>query len=157
MTTGLASIGGAVLEVIGLNPQKIGRRSEGRVPGKATFTGMDYQRTGLGDRHIRIEFLTHPLVMGGLDTLAILTAIHEGQDVVPWLRLGRNYAASLEGLVVVQTLDVEEGRIHPFTGVGRVVHGEAELLIVGDTASFGTLGMAIGTGVTVAGIVGGYL
>ena len=146
--TSLVAVGAAVLEVIGLNPQRIGARSEGRAPGHATFTGMDYQLTGLGEQTIRLEFATVPLVMGGLDTLEILRAIFRSQAVVPWLRLGASYAATLEGIIVVRSLDVDEERIHPFTGVGRTVHGEAELLIVGDVGA--SIDEVIGTGLSLA-------
>jgi phage protein U len=147
--TSLIAVGGAILRVIGLNPQKIGARSESRVPAKPTFSGMDYQLTGLGEERIRLEFATVPLVMGGLDTLEILRGIHRDQTIVPYLRLGAAYAATLQGLVVVQSLDTDEDRIHPFTGVGRLVHGEAEMILVGD-ASSPSVGLTIGTGLVSA-------
>lgn len=136
--SGLMSIGAAVLKVVGLNPQRIGSSSESRVPAKPTFTGMDYQLTGLGEQRSRIEFATWPMVLGGLDALEILRQIHRSQAVVPFLRLQRNYAADLEGLVVVQHLDVDEERLSPFTGIGRVVHGEADLVHVAGASSFGS-------------------
>lgn len=133
--SGLMAIGGAVLRVIGLNPQRVQTRSESRVPAKPTFTGMDHQLTGMGERRTRIEFATVPLLVGGMDTLAILEAIHAAQAVVPYIRLGSNWLGSLDSFVVLQSLDVGEERLHPFTGIGRIVHGEAELVHVGDTAS----------------------
>lgn len=149
--TALISIGGAILKTVGLNPQRIGDRSESRVPGKPTFAGMDYQLTGLGEQRIRIEFATVPLVTGGLDMLAILQALHRQQGVVPYLRLGRYYAATLVGTVVVQTLDIDESRIHPFTGVGRVVSGEADLLIVSDlSANLSGAGVTLSAGISVS-------
>ncbi len=148
--TALISIGGAILKTVGLNPQRIGARSESRVPAKATFEGMDYQLTGLGEQKTRIEFATVPLVTGGLDMLAILQALHRQQAVVPYLRLGRFYAATLVGIVVVQSLDIDESRIHPFTGVGRLVHGEAELLIVSDrSANLSGGGVTLSAGISV--------
>lgn len=141
--SGLMAIGGAVLRVIGLNPQRIQTRSESRVPSKATFSGMDHQLTGMGEQRTRIEFATVPLVVGGMDTLAILQAIHAAQAVVPYMRLGANWLGSLESTIVVQSLDIGEERLHPFTGVGRIVHGEAELLHVGSTATGVSSGLPI--------------
>ncbi len=139
MTTSLIALGAAVLEVVGLNPQKIGSRSEGRVPVKPTFSGVDHQLTGMGEETIRLEFATVPLIMGGLDTLAIIRSIHRTQAVVPYLRLGASYEATLEGLVVVKSLDVAEERLHPLTGVGRIVHGEAELVLIGEVSAIGEI------------------
>ena len=138
----LVAVGGAVLQVIGLNPQRIGAESESRVPGKATFTGMDYQLTGMGERSTRLEFATWPQVIGGLDTLGMLEVQHNAQAVVPYIRLGANWLGTLQGFVVIRRLSIDEERLHPFTGVGRVVHGEAELVHVGDGVgpfSFGFL------------------
>lgn len=147
MTTSLIALGAAVLEVVGLNPQKIGSRSESRVPVKATFESVDHQLTGMGEKTIRLEFATVPLIMGGLDTLAVIRSIHESQTIVPYLRLGAHYAATLEGLVVVRSLDVDEERLHPLTGVGRIVHGEAELVLVGGVSGAG-MDTIIGTGLS---------
>lgn len=151
--SGLMAIGAAVLKVVGLNPQRLGTRSETRVPGAATFSGMDFQLTGAGPKTSRIEFATWPAMFGGMDALAILKLIHQQQTVVPLLRLGANYAGSLEGLVVVQFLDVGEERFHPRSGVGRIVHGEAELLHVGSATSLaaGVLGTGLGAAVKALG------
>jgi phage protein U len=130
-TTSLASIGNAQLKVIGLNPQGFGRASESRVPGKATFKGMDYQRTGMGEKVTTVEAITYPQVIGGMDAVAWLIRHHEAQDAVPFIRLGSNYLGEVIGLVVVRNLSIDEDRLHPFTGVGRKVEVSAELLHVG--------------------------
>lgn len=140
----LVSVGGAVLRVVGLNPQRIGSRSESRVASRPTFAGMDHQLTGMGERRVRLAFSTVPHVAGGMDTLAILRAMHQGQMVVPYLRLGKYLTASLLGLVVVQSLDIDESRLHPMTGVGRVVSGEAELILLNE-ASVVSAGIALGS------------
>lgn len=131
MKNALIAIGGAVLKVIGLNPQHIAGHSEGRVVGKPTFAGMDYQLTGLGERITSINVMTYPHVIGGMDCYAILRAQHEAQAAVNLIRLGRNYAATLEGLVVIRTLESDETQIHPFTGIGRRVEASIELVHVG--------------------------
>jgi phage protein U len=137
----LVAVGAAVLRTIGLNPQRIGDESEGRAPGKATFAGMDYQLTGMGDHATRLEFATWPQVIGGMDALAILQLQHRTQAVVPYIRLGANWLGTLQGFVVVRHLATDEERLHPFTGVGRIVHGEAELLHVGSGAGGVTFGI----------------
>lgn len=147
--TSLVSIGGAILKVVGLNPQKIGQRSESRVAGKATFAGMDYQLTGMGEERVRLAFQTAPLLMDGLDAVEVLRLLHRQQAVVPWLRMGSAYAGSVMGLVVVQSLDVDEERLHPFTGVARIVHGECEMVVVGDNSA-AMSGVSIGA--TLAGL-----
>lgn len=128
--TALISVGGAVLRTIGLNPQSVTESSEARAPGKATFFGMDYQLTGRGERTISLEVETWPLVVGGLDALGWLIGHHQNQDVVPVIRLGANYLGRVEGAVVIRSYEIEEGRIHPFTGVGRRVGATVELLHV---------------------------
>lgn len=140
----LVSIGGAVLKVVGLNPVRLGQRSESRVPVKPTFEGVDHQLTGMGEERLRLQFLTAPLIMDGLDVLELLRLLHREQAVVPWLRLGAAYAATVEGMVVIQSLDVDEERLHPFTGVARIVHGECEMVVVGD-ASAAMSGVSIGS------------
>jgi phage protein U len=130
-TTSLASIGNAQLKVIGLNPQGFSRASESRVPGKATFKGMDYQRTGMGEKVTTVEAITYPQVIGGMDAVAWLIRHHEAQDAVPFIRLGTNYLGEVIGFVVVRNLSIDEDRLHPFTGVGRKVEVSAELLHVG--------------------------
>ncbi len=150
--TSLVSVGGAVLKVVGLNPSGIGQRSESRVPGKPTFRGMDYQLTGMGEERIRLRFITAPLIMDGLDVIEVLRLLHRQQAVVPWLRMGSGYAASVMGLVVVQSLDVDEERLHPFTGVARIVHGECEMVVVGDA---GAAMSGVSIGATLAGLAAG--
>ena len=130
--TSLISVGRAQLKVIGLNPQRVSRSSESRVPGKPTFNGMDYQRTGMGERTTLIEAITFPLVTGGMDALGHIDSHHHKQDVVSFFRLGANYLGIRVGAVVVRSLYIDEDRFHPFTGVGRSVLVEAELLHVSD-------------------------
>lgn len=137
----LVAVGAAVLRTIGLNPQRLGAESESRVPGKPTFTGMDYQLTGMGEQSTRLEFATWPQVIGGMDALAVLQLQHRTQAVVPFIRLGANWLGTLQGFVVVRHLSVDEERLHPFTGIGRIVHGEAELVHVGSGAGGFTFGI----------------
>ena len=129
--SGLIVVGGAILRVIGMNPQRVTSTSEARVPGQATFGGMDYQATGLGDRVTTIEAETFPQVTRGLDALAWLMLHHERQDEVNLIRLAANYLGRMDGTVVIRDIEVEEGRIHPFTGVGRRVEVVVDLLHVG--------------------------
>lgn len=125
----LFSIGGAVLYTIGgLNPQRIRSTSESRIPGHPVQGGMEYQKTGMGERAVTIEARTVPQVMGGLDALAVLKAHHEMQAEVPFIRLHGNYLGISGGLVVIRALDVDEERLHPFDGVGRVVDVSMELV-----------------------------
>ncbi|WP_020179773.1 phage tail protein [Methylopila sp. M107] len=128
--TGLIAVGSAVLRVIGMNPQRVTTSSETRAPGKATFGGMDYQLTGVGEQTTTIEAETFPHVVGGLDALEWLTRHHEAADEVNLIRLGSNYLGLMEARVVIRTLEVDEDRIHPFTGVGRRVGCTVELLHV---------------------------
>ena len=127
----LIAVGAAVLRVIGLTPQTIVTASEARAPGRATFGGMDYQLTGLDEATTTIEAETVPHVVGGLDALEWLWLHHRAQDVVNLIRLQANYLGRIDGGVVVRTLEVEEDRLHPFTGVGRRVRVTVELLHVG--------------------------
>lgn len=127
----LVSIGSAVLQVVGLNPQRIGTMSEARVPGTPTWTGMDYQPTGLGEAHTRFEAVTYPHVIGGLDALALLQGHHEGQQVVNYIRLRANFLGRMLGQVQIRNLFVDETHLHPFDGVGRKVSVEIDLLYVG--------------------------
>ncbi len=129
----LISIGSAILRVRGLNPQRINTMSEARMPGRATWQGMDYQPTGLGERHTRIEAVTYPHVIGGLDMLATLQAHHENEDVVNYIRLGdaTTYLGRMMGQVRIRTLFVDETMLHPIDGVGRKVGVEIDLVYVG--------------------------
>lgn len=124
-------IGNAQLRVAGLIPQAIETTSEGRVPGRATFRGMDHQLTGLGEKVTAIEAVTLPLVTDGMDALGWLQAHHERQEVVNYIRLGSSYLGQMIGTVVVRNLDIGEDQPHPFTGVGRKVEVSCELVHVG--------------------------
>lgn len=127
----LISIGAAVLEVIGMNPQRVTSASEAGVAGRPTFGGMDYQLTGQRDSTVTIEAETAPLVFGGLDAYGWLDQHHRDQHVVPLIRLGANYLGRVDGLFTIRNLESEEDRIHPFTGVGRRFAVTVELLDVG--------------------------
>ncbi|HEX2020265.1 MAG TPA: hypothetical protein VGO17_15125 [Aurantimonas sp.] len=128
----VASIGRAQLRVIGLNPQRIAVESESRVTGAPTWKGMDYQLTGRGEKRTQIEARTAPHVFGGLDALGWLIRHHQAQDVVNYIRLGSNFAATLSGAVVIRTLFYDESKLHPFDGVGRIVEVEIDLVHVGE-------------------------
>jgi len=125
------SVGRAQLRPTGLIARGMQTVSEGRVPGRATFSGMDYQLTGLGEKVTTIEAVTYPLVTDGLDALGWLQMHHEQQAVVNYLRLGKFYLGQLVGSVVIRNLDVAEDAPHPFTGVGRKVEVAMELVHVG--------------------------
>lgn len=127
----LASIGRASLKVVGLNPQRIGTESEARVPGIATWTGMDYQDTGLGEARTRFEAVTFPHVIGGLDAVAWLQRHHEGREVVNYIRLRGQYLGRMMGQVRIRHLFIDETHLHPFDGVGRRVGVEIDLVYVG--------------------------
>ncbi|UIY44157.1 hypothetical protein [Methylobacterium radiotolerans] len=128
----LLSIGRAQLLVIGLNPQRIGTESEARVPGQATWSGMDYQDTGLGEGRTRLEAVTYPHVIGGLDAVMWLQRQHANREVVNYYRLRSNYLGRMLGRVRIRHLYLDETRLHPFDGVGRRVGVELDLVYVGD-------------------------
>lgn len=128
----LCSIGRSKLKVIGLNPQRLSSESEARVPGAATWVGMDYQKTGLGERRTKIEARTAPHVFGGLDALAWLILHHEAQDTVNFIRLGSGFLGQFKGEVTIRALYYDETKLHPNDGVGRIVDVEIDLLHVGD-------------------------
>lgn len=127
----LLSIGRAQLAVIGLNPQRIGTESEVRVPGMPTWSGMDYQATGIGEARTRFEAVTYPHVIGGLDAVAWLQRHHEGQEAVNYLRLRGQYLGRMVGQVRIRHLFIDETHLHPFDGVGRRVGVELDLVYVG--------------------------
>lgn len=129
----LVSIGQAILRVRGLNPKRIATMSEARMPGRATWTGMDYQATGLGEAHTRFEAVTYPHVFGGLDMLQMIQLHHESQAIVNYIRLSSpvTYLGRMLGQVRVRTLYVEETNLHPIDGVGRKVGVEVDLVYVG--------------------------
>lgn len=126
----LLSIGGAILYTVGLNPQRITGSSEARFPAHAIPGGMHYQKTGLGERTTTIEATTFPHVFGGMDSYAVLRAIHESQATVPLIRLAGNYKGVAHGGVVIQSIDVDEDDLHPFDGVGRRVDVSINLIMM---------------------------
>lgn len=129
----LVSIGGARLERLGLNPGRLSMRAEARVPGTATWYATDYQFTGLGDQTVTIQARTLPHFMGGLDAITTLLAHLRSNRPVNYIRMGRNFAASIGGLVGLKSLQVDEERLHPADGVGRIVEVQIELVLVSDT------------------------
>ena len=128
----LLSIGRAQLRVVGLNPQRIGTESEARVPGLPTWSGMDYQATGLGEARTRFEAVTYPHVIGGLDAVGWLQRHHEGQEAVNYIRLRQQYLGRMLGRVRIRHLFIDETRLHPFDGIGRRVGVELDLVYVGN-------------------------
>lgn len=127
----LISIGGAQLYTVGgLHPERVSFASEARFPAHATPSGLSYQRTGIGEQSLTIEAQTAPHVFGGLDAYAVLRAYHEIQAMVPLVRLQGAYLGLSSGLVVIQSLESDEEKIHPFTGVGRRVDVILGLLIM---------------------------
>jgi phage protein U len=130
----LLSIGGALLNTIGLNPQRLSYSSEARFPAHAIPGGLRYQKTGVGAERLTVEAKTLPHVFGGLDAYAVLKAHHRSQSVVPLIRLRGNYLGEANGLCVIETLDADEERLHPFDGVGREVEVTIGLLILPYTA-----------------------
>lgn len=124
------SIGGAKLKLIGLRPNRISSRSEVRVQGTPTFSDIDYQDTGIGERVTTIEASTMPHVFGGMDAYAMLQGHHLARSEVQFVRMGANFLASNQGRVVIRTLDCDEDSLHPADGVGREVTVSIELLHV---------------------------
>lgn len=132
----MCAIGSAILEVIGLNLQRAGYRSEAHWPEQVVFDDEPfYQPTGLGQRLITLRLAARPHVMGGMENYAALKDHHEAQDVVPYIRL----VGGLVGEVAVFRLGHEEEKIAP-DGIGRWHEFEVELLIVGRTAGGGLFG-----------------
>ena len=127
----LIAVGRAQLRVVGLNPQRIASESESRIPGAPTWNGMDYQKTGLGERRSLIEAKTAPHVFGGLDAFGWLKRHHDAQDEVNYIRLGANFRGELVGLVAIRNLFWEETNLHPFDGIGRIVAVEVDLVHTG--------------------------
>ena len=134
MSIPLCAIGSAILEVIGLNLQKVGYRSETHWPEQAVFDDEPfYQPTGQGPRIITLHLAARPQVMGGMENYVALKAHHEDQDVVPYIRLASGLVGEMMGEVAVRRLGHEEEKIAP-DGIGRRHEFEVELLIVGRTA-----------------------
>ncbi|OJJ09111.1 hypothetical protein BKI51_21785 [Alphaproteobacteria bacterium AO1-B] len=129
----LISIGNARLKVIGLNPQRLTDQGEARFPGHPTFKGMHYQKTGLGEQTRRLEIMTVPHILGGLDALGWLLQHFKNQDEVTYFRLAANLAGHLEGSVVIRDHSIDEDRIHPWSGRGRILTAEIGLLFVETT------------------------
>ncbi len=133
----LISIGGAMLATIGLNPQRVSYSSEARFPAHPVQSGMRYQKTGAGAQRIMIEAQTYPHVIGGLDAYAMIKAYHLAQMAVPYMRLRGNYLGQADGICVIETLDADEERLHPFDGVGRVIDVTLGLILLPMTSALG--------------------
>lgn len=126
----LLSIGGAILYTVGLNPQRISYSSSARFPAHPIQSGLAYQATGADAETLTIEATTFPHVFGGMDAFAILKAHHRAQAVVPFIRLRGNYLGDASGLCVIETLDADEERLHPFDGVGRQIDVTIGLILL---------------------------
>ena len=113
------AIGRARLKPWGLSPQGASFTGEARVPGRATFEGMDYQLTGMGEEVTTFTGVTYPLVTGGLDMVEWLRLHQRRQDVVIHIRLGRSYLGEVLSMGTIRSLEIGEDLPHPFTGVGR--------------------------------------
>lgn len=133
----LISIGGAMLSTIGLNPQRVSYSSEARFPAHPVQAGLRYQKTGAGAQRIMIEAQTYPHVIGGLDAYAMIKAYHRAQMAVPYMRLRGNYLGQADGICVIETLDADEERLHPFDGVGRVIDVTLGLILLPMTSALG--------------------
>ncbi len=132
----LISIGGAMLTTIGLSPQRLSYSSSVRFPAHPVAAGLFYQKTGADAEHLTIEAETYPHVVGGLDAYAIIKAIHRSQAIVPLIRLRGNYLGEATGYCGIETLDVDEERLHPFDGIGRKVQVSVGLIIFPVTDMF---------------------
>lgn len=158
MSGPLCAIGAAVLEVIGLNPQSYGYRSEAHWPHRDVFDGSPfYQPTGMGERIHQLRLAARPHVMGGLDALAILRRQHEALVAVPYIRLSGGLSGGLVGEVgedvAITRLGIQEERIAP-DGIGRRWEVDVELTVVGRQAGgFGSGGSGSGLGL-LAGLFG---
>lgn len=124
----LISIGGARLQLIGLRPARIVRSGEARFVAAPTWYDVDHQATGRGEQITTIDAETMPHVFGGLDALALLELHRDQNRPVQLIRMGRNFLASVAGLVGVRHVESEEERLHPFDGVGRIVRVHVELV-----------------------------
>ncbi|EAU40142.1 hypothetical protein FP2506_11317 [Fulvimarina pelagi HTCC2506] len=125
-------IGKATLKVIGLNPESFSTEAEGRWPGAATWTGMDYQATGVGEERAVIRARTAPHLVGGLDALAWLKIHLKENRPVNFIRLGANYAGRNMGQIGVRFLSYDETKLHPHDGVGRILDVEIDLVMFGN-------------------------
>ena len=134
MSHPLCAIGGAVLEVIGLNPRAFEGSQEANWPAHEVFGEEPYyQPTGLGERTMKVRLAARPHMMGGLGAFAALERHLQTQDVVPFIRLtgiGPRPAGRFMGDVTVRRLSSKEEKLAP-NGVGWRWEFDAELLFVG--------------------------
>lgn len=137
MSIPLCALGGAILEVIGLNPQGYDYRSEANWTSDNVFeTTPFHQPTSMGDRTLTLRLATRPHVMGGLDQYAIIRQHHENLDVVPYIRLTSGILGEVIGDVGIQSLSHSEEKIAP-DGLGYRHEFEVELLLLGRHAGGG--------------------
>lgn len=146
------SIGGAILYTIGLNPQRLGYSSSARFPAHPTQSGLSYQLAGPDAETMTIEAVTFPHVIGGLDAYAILKAYHRAQSIVPLIRMRGNYLGQSSGLCVIETLDADEERLHPFDGIGRQIDVTIGLIMLPQNAALPATGVS-----SLTGLLGGLL
>lgn len=125
------AIGSAIVRTIGLAPDTISNQAAARFPGRATFAGMHYQRTGMDEEITNISAITHPHVVGGMDAVALLKQIQRRQSIVPLIRLGAGLLGSNAGRVGILDLIVDEDRPHPKTAIGRKVSVDITLVHLG--------------------------
>ena len=138
MSAPLCAIGGALLEVIGLNPQSFGYRSEASWARHPVFGGSPfYQPTGMGERVHALRLAARPHVMGGLTAYAVLKAQHEAGVAVPYIRLSGGLVGEVGEDVAITRIGTQEERIAP-DGTGRRWEFDVELTVVG-TAFGGVL------------------
>ena len=131
MSGPLCAIGGAILEVIGLNPQSYGYRSEANWAHRDVFDdGPFYQPTGMGERRHQLRLAARPHVMGGLEAYAILKRQHEALEAVPYIRLSGGLVGEVGEDVAITRLGHSEEKIAP-DGVGRRWEMDVELTVVG--------------------------
>lgn len=134
MSDPLALIGGAVLEVIGLNPTSFDNEAEGNIASSNIFGEKPFhQPTGMGNETETVHLATRPHIMGGLGTVEILKAHRDAQDVVPFIRLNGSVIGAFKGMVIVKKVSTEEKNIAP-GGMGWRWEFTVELLYVGENA-----------------------
>ncbi|SON55832.1 hypothetical protein HDIA_2291 [Hartmannibacter diazotrophicus] len=134
----LVAIGPAILRVIGMNPQRIASRETGRVIVTPTFGGNDIQLTGSDPKETSIDAETLPQTLGGTDAVTLLTAYQRLQTPVPFIRLSASFLGLVStGSVIVKELEVDEERLHPRDGLGRIMRMRVTLVHSGDLFGWG--------------------
>lgn len=139
----LISIGGAMLTVIGLSPQRLSYSSSARWPSHPVAAGLRYQKTGADAEQLTIEAETYPHVVGGLDAYGLIKGYHRAQAIVPIIRLRGNYLGIPVGYCGIETLDADEERLHPVDGIGRKVQVTFGLILFPSSMVFGNVGSIV--------------